>query len=148
MLDLFAGSGSLGLEALSRGARSVCFVDVSRAAQMAIQDNLRNLEPSDVRIIKQDAFEFLRKNGEIFGWIFCDPPYERVDYARLLKALTDSAALGPDSLLILESDRYHSLIVPAELDLIDQRKFGDTLIHFIRRRQPETEREDELPPAS
>jgi 16S rRNA (guanine966-N2)-methyltransferase len=148
VLDLYAGSGALGLEALSRGARSVCFVDLSRHSQGAIHDNLRNLETNTVRMIKQDAFDFLRKTNESFGWIFCDPPYDRVDYARLLEALVESIALGPEALLILESDRYHSLVIPAALDLIDQRKFGDTIIHFIKRHKSGSKPEDKLPPAS
>jgi 16S rRNA (guanine966-N2)-methyltransferase len=147
VLDLYAGSGSLGLEALSRGARSVCFVDISRRAHKTILDNLRNLEAADVRIIAQDVFEFLRKNQQVFAWVFCDPPYDRVDYVKLLRALGDSTALQADSLLILESDRYHSLIIPEDLELLDQRKFGDTVIYFLRRRLT-SEGENELPPAS
>jgi 16S rRNA (guanine966-N2)-methyltransferase len=148
VLDLYAGSGSLGLEALSRGARSACFVDISKASQSAIRDNLRNPELGAVRIIKQDAFEFLRKTTDTFGWIFCDPPYDGVDYGRLLWVLIHSAALGTDSLLILESDRYHTLVIPEELELIDKRKFGDTVIHFLKKRPPGPPPQDELPPAS
>jgi 16S rRNA (guanine966-N2)-methyltransferase len=148
VLDLYAGSGSLGLEALSRGARSVCFVDISKAAQGAIRDNLRDHELGAVQIFKQDAFEFLRKTTDTFGWIFCDPPYDGVDYGRLLHALIQSTALGSESLLILESDRYHALVIPEELELIDKRKFGDTVIHFLKKRPSEPPPQDELPPAS
>jgi 16S rRNA (guanine966-N2)-methyltransferase len=148
VLDLYAGSGSLGLEALSRGARGACFVDISKAAQGAIRDNLRHQDLDSVRIIKQDAFEFLRKTSDTFSWIFCDPPYDRVDYTRLLRALIESSALGADSLLILESDRYHTLVIPEELELIDKRKFGDTIIHFLKKRPPGLPLSDELPPAS
>jgi 16S rRNA (guanine966-N2)-methyltransferase len=148
VLDLYAGSGSLGLEALSRGARSACFVDISRHAQDAIRDNLREKDLSAVRIIKQDALDFLRKSTETFDWIFCDPPYDGVDYTKLLQALIHSTTLGKDSLLILESDRYHALVIPEELELIDKRKFGDTIIHFLKKRPPGPRPINELPPAS
>lgn len=143
VLDLFAGSGALGIEALSRGARKVSFVDASRRAIACIQSNLPQESVEAGRLIRQDALMFLRKSEESFDWIFCDPPYLRVDYDKLLRTLTKSAAFGADSLLILETDRFHTLTIPPELTRIDQRKFGDTVIHFLKRAvddQPEYKR--------
>jgi 16S rRNA (guanine(966)-N(2))-methyltransferase RsmD len=133
VLDLYAGSGALGLEALSRGARRAQFVDLSRRALATIKDNLRGHDSSNVILSQQDALEFLRKAKQPFDWIFCDPPYHKVSYLRLLQAIGKSEALGADSLLILESDRFHTFELPPTLQAIDRRKFGDTIIHFIKR---------------
>ncbi|RJP77660.1 MAG: 16S rRNA (guanine(966)-N(2))-methyltransferase RsmD [Candidatus Zixiibacteriota bacterium] len=133
VLDLYAGSGSLGLEALSRGARSACFVDLSRHALAAIRDNLRGKEAGAVGLVKADALDFLRREKRSYDWIFCDPPYNRVDYPALLEALKRSETLGPLSLLILESDRYHPFEIPSGLVLESRRQFGDTIIHFLHR---------------
>ncbi len=132
VLDLYAGSGSLGLEALSRGAHYVCFVDISQKALLTIKGNLQNKPAQNVRLVREDALVFLRKSENVFDWIFCDPPYNEVDYARLLTALSRSLMLHPQTLLILEMDRFHHLELPDSLNSIDQRKFGDTIIHFIK----------------
>jgi len=133
VLDLFAGSGALGIEALSRGASSVCFVDVSRHALRCIQTNLPGDVAPNCRLVHQDALEFLKKASSPFDWIFCDPPYEGVDYPGLLRAFCATSALGAHSLLILETDRFHTMPFPPELTRIDQRKFGDTVIYFLKR---------------
>ena len=133
ILDLYAGSGALGLEALSRGARRAHFVDISRRAVSAIKDNLRGHDSSGTVFSQQDAIEFLRKVKRPYDWIFCDPPYNKVSYVRLLQAVNKSAALAKDSLLILETDRFHAFELPPGLQTLDRRKFGDTVIHFIKR---------------
>ena len=133
ILDLYAGSGALGLEALSRGARRAQFVDISHRAVGAIKDNLRGRESSLAAFSEQDAIEFLRKVKRPYDWIFCDPPYNKVSYVRLLQTISKSAALAEDSLLILETDRFHTFELPQALQAIDRRKFGDTVIHFIKR---------------
>jgi 16S rRNA (guanine966-N2)-methyltransferase len=108
-------------------------VDISRRAISAIKDNLRRHDLADVTFSQQDALEYLQKANRPFHWIFCDPPYTRANYGALLMALSQSAALGPESLLILESDRFHTFELPPTLRAIDRRKFGDTIIHFIKR---------------
>lgn len=133
VLDLYAGSGALGLEALSRGAVMCCFVDVSKRALRTIESNLAGKTNQGVRLLHQDALNFLRRSESAFDWIFCDPPYEGVDFPRLIKEFVNSAALNQESLLILETDRFHQISLPSELICVDQRKFGDTLIHFIKR---------------
>ena len=133
VLDLYAGSGALGIEALSRGAVGAWFVDRSRSALGVIEANLTGRTTPGVSLVRQDSLEFLRRAKSSFDWIFCDPPYAGVDFGELMRAFSASSALGPDSLLILETDRYHRINLPPDLISIDQRKFGDTVIHFIRR---------------
>jgi 16S rRNA (guanine966-N2)-methyltransferase len=133
VLDLFAGSGALGIEALSRGARSAVFVDISRDSLRCIQANLAGKDIRNYRLIRRDAMKFLHSPSPPFHWIFCDPPYDKVNYPGLLTRFADSAAMNHSSLLILESSRFHALALPPALEEVDQRKFGDTVVHFIRR---------------
>ena len=79
VLDLFAGSGALGLEALSRGAASATFVESDRAALEAIDRNLEKLGLQGARIVRGDAVEYLAKTSDRYDVVFIDPPYEKDD---------------------------------------------------------------------
>ncbi len=134
VLDLYAGSGSLGIEALSRGARTAWFVDLSKKSLNAVRANLEGRgEGLDVRLIRRDAIAFLPKIRRSFDWVFCDPPFYTVDLLKLVTAFASSEAVGEETLVILEIDRFHTLPVPDELTLIDRRKFGDSIVHFLKR---------------
>jgi 16S rRNA (guanine(966)-N(2))-methyltransferase RsmD len=133
ILDVYAGSGSLGIEALSRGAKSACFVDRSRRALGCIESNLAGKGAEGVKLIYQDSIKFLHSTPLTFDWIFCDPPYEAVKLSELIDTFASSRALGSKTLLVLETDRYHTFTVPAELAVIDRRKFGDTVVYIIGR---------------
>jgi 16S rRNA (guanine966-N2)-methyltransferase len=126
VLDLFAGSGALAIEALSRGALSATLVDSSAAAVATIGRNLSELG-LDAEVRRQRVHPFLeraRLDGRQYDLVFVDPPY------RLGEPLTAAIApvLAQGSRVVVESDRR----APLELDLplIDRRKYGDTLIHF------------------
>jgi 16S rRNA (guanine966-N2)-methyltransferase len=129
-LDLFAGSGALGIEALSRGAAEVTFVDSSSAAVAAIHRNLESLGArGEVR--SQRALPFLesaRSRARQYDLVLLDPPYRQA--AGLGRELT--AALGPvlapGARVVAESDRRAPLDL--ELDLLDERRYGDTLIRI------------------
>ncbi|MBU1651819.1 16S rRNA (guanine(966)-N(2))-methyltransferase RsmD, partial [bacterium] len=77
ILDLYAGSGSLGIEALSRGAVSVAFVETSRQALRILAGNLPEPDEPAIEFIQQDVFEFLNQTIHSFDIIFCDPPYNK-----------------------------------------------------------------------
>jgi 16S rRNA (guanine(966)-N(2))-methyltransferase RsmD len=130
VLDLFAGSGALGLEALSRGAADVTFVDSAPAALRALRANLEALG-ADAEVVRADAVRWLRTascRGRQYSLVFLDPPYRRA--ATLGAALSDvlPPVLGTDALVVSESDRR----APLELTIptIDERRYGDTLIRF------------------
>lgn len=135
VLDLYAGSGSLGIEALSRGARTVWFVDRSRKSLLAVRSNLESKEPPapEIRLLRRDIVTFLNKVERSFDWVFCDPPFYKVDLWKLVTAFEASTATGKNSLIVLETDRFHTLAMPEQLALVDRRKFGDSIIHFIKR---------------
>ena len=130
VLDLFAGSGALGLEALSRGAQSAVFVDDAAAATRAIQANLDTLG-ADADVRKIDALRFLtaaRDHGAQYDLIFLDPPYRLAE--RLAPALSEAlpAVLAPGAVAVAESDRRAPLAL--DLPLHDERRYGDTLIRI------------------
>ena len=85
VLELFAGSGALGFEALSRGAKSCIFVDISRSSQKAIEENIKKLGyENKASFIKSDAIKFLRNYSMSFDIILADPPYDYENYDELL----------------------------------------------------------------
>jgi 16S rRNA (guanine966-N2)-methyltransferase len=130
VLDLFAGSGALGIEALSRGAESAVFVDDAPAAMRAIRGNLEALGiDADVR--RSDALRFLGAapgSGAQYDLVFLDPPYRLADTLadRLSEALP--AVLAPGAVAVAESDRRAPLAL--DLPLLDERRYGDTLIRI------------------
>jgi 16S rRNA (guanine966-N2)-methyltransferase len=130
VLDLFAGSGALAIEALSRGASGAVLVDSSAAAVAAIHRNLEAVGV-DAEVRRQDALTYLeraRESARLYDLVFLDPPYRHA--SELGKRL--SAALGPvlasDARVVTESDRRAPLELG--LDLLDERRYGDTLIRI------------------
>jgi len=130
VLDLFAGSGALAIEALSRGASGAVLVDSSPSAVAAIRRNLEAVDV-DAEVRRQDALTYLeraRKDARLYDLVFLDPPYRHA--SALGKQL--SAALGPvlasGARVATESDRRAPLEL--DLELLDERRYGDTLIRI------------------
>jgi 16S rRNA (guanine966-N2)-methyltransferase len=136
VLDLYSGTGNLGLEALSRGAKSVDFVENHRASVQIILKNIELLGVEDeVEIHRMEALEFLtRRKGEPFDIILADPPFPSRICAETIKKCGESAAAGPETLVIIE----HSKQEPLEpqigaMECIDTRQYGDKFLSFYRR---------------
>jgi 16S rRNA (guanine(966)-N(2))-methyltransferase RsmD len=130
VLDLFAGSGALGLEALSRGAASATFVDSAPASVTTVRANLEALG-GEAEVRRSDALRFLRAaQGETrqYDLVLLDPPYRQAE--RLGRELSEAlpAVLAPSALVISESD--HRAPLPLDLPLKDERRYGDTLIRI------------------
>jgi 16S rRNA (guanine966-N2)-methyltransferase len=129
VLDLFAGSGALGLEALSRGAERATFVDRAPAAIRAVRANLEALGATaqvharDVRAFLRDA----RAAGGPYDLVFLDPPYR--DAAGLGPALELAPLLAEGGRVVSESDRREPIALPA-LEVLDERRYGDTMIRI------------------
>jgi 16S rRNA (guanine966-N2)-methyltransferase len=125
VLDLYAGSGALGIEALSRGAESAVFVERDQRALAALRRNLEAVgaEP-DVR--RQDVLRFLARPEGTFDLVFCDPPYD--DAPRVAAPLSEAlpAMLGENARIVTESDKRNPLVL--SLPLVVERAYGDTRI--------------------
>ena len=130
VLDLFAGSGALGIEALSRGAAAATFVDSAPAAIRAVRANLEALG-AEAEVRRSDARRFLggaSGAARQYDLVFLDPPYRLA--GRLGGELTAAlpAVLAPGAAVIAESDRRAPLEL--ELPILDERRYGDTLIRI------------------
>jgi 16S rRNA (guanine966-N2)-methyltransferase len=137
VLDLFAGSGALAIEALSRGAASATLVDSSPAAIAAARLNVRALSLTGVEFHRADALAFLRRaraRARQYDLVFIDPPYRLASAFgdRLSEPLMPVLAVG--ARVVFESGRR----APAELalPLLDERRYGETLIRIHGTRQP------------
>ena len=122
VLDLFAGSGALGLEALSRGAASVTFVEADRAACRTIADNLAKLKLTGARVTCADAVWTLRQETRAYDLVLVDPPYE--DWVELEPRLAEHLprVLAPDGLLVVETGARDEPSLP--LRLRTSRRYG------------------------
>ena len=130
VLDLFAGSGALGIEALSRGASEADLVDSSATAVEAIRRNLDALSAEAV-VRRQDALAFLeraRRDARQYDLVFLDPPYRRASALGLELSAALTPVLGADARVVAESDRRAPLEL--DLELLDERRYGDTLIRI------------------
>jgi len=131
VLDLFAGSGALGLEAVSRGAAEATFVDSSPAAVRAVRANLEALG-IDAEVRRADARAFLRNAraaGRQYDLVFLDPPYQRAGAVAEALAGDLAAVLAPQARIVVESDRRSPLELPLPLQV--DRRYGDTVIRIF-----------------
>jgi 16S rRNA (guanine966-N2)-methyltransferase len=130
VLDLFAGSGALAIEALSRGAAEATLVETAPGAIAVVRRNLDALElTAEVR--RQSATAFLgtaRNDGRQYDLIFLDPPYRRASELGPVLSAMIPAVLAPAGRLVSESDRRSPLDL--DLPLVDERRYGDTLIRI------------------
>ena len=137
VLDLYAGTGALGLEALSRGAREVVFVDHSAAALRVLKANLDALGVrSATQVRKSDAqraFRELERRAGPFDVVLLDPPYASEELAWALPRLVEARCLAAQGLIVVERDRRGDLPLPAGLRRMGSRRYGDTLIDVLER---------------
>lgn len=137
VLDLFAGTGSLTIEALSRGAESAVLIDVARDAARLIEENLDALGfAARSRVLTMSVFKaarMLARDGEIFDLIFLDPPYDQGLVGEALKVIAAEGLLAENGVVVAEQsvrekavERYGALI------LADRRRYGDTLLAFYK----------------
>lgn len=139
VLDLFAGTGALSLEALSRGARSAVLVDMDRAAGAAIRKNMETSRLSEkCRLIPRNyhaAMDALATEGARFDLVFIDPPYKMENTGEMCAALYDKGLLAEAFLLVVEHRKGRAPMLDARFEAFDLRHYGDTEITFVRRAQ-------------
>ncbi|MBN1154832.1 16S rRNA (guanine(966)-N(2))-methyltransferase RsmD [candidate division KSB1 bacterium] len=136
VLDLFAGTGSLGLEALSRGAATAVFVEKNRNVSQILSSNISKLKfDANSQVIVNDVFSFLKKKHEFYHYfdlIFADPPYYSNDYDKLLNLISEKQWLIEHGLLVVEHDVHLNLMDSYDnIRLIRSKKAGITAISIF-----------------
>ena len=129
-LDIFCGSGAIGIEALSRGAREVVFVDNSPAAVQAVRANLTKTRLTGEVLLCSAEKAIIRLEGRRFDIIFLDPPYGLGILAHIQEAA--AGLLAPGGIMAAESALREQVIPPHGFTLIDSRKYGQTKISFMK----------------
>jgi 16S rRNA (guanine(966)-N(2))-methyltransferase RsmD len=133
VLDLFAGSGALGIESLSRGAASVTFVDREPRGLAILRQNLDALDLKErARVVRGDVVRWLEASPDEIkraGFVFLDPPYDDMVLDRALKAI-DREVSG--ATVLAEHSRRHELPTLARLQVDRQRRYGDTMVTVLR----------------
>ena len=138
VLDLFAGTGALGIEALSRGASRATFVERDHRALSALHRNLREFSLAErARVLDSRVALALQRlseeKGDKFSWVFVDPPYAAGEVEPVLALLSGGKVLDNGAVVIVEHDRHH---LPPEkvgtLEMVDRRFYGDTGVSFFR----------------
>jgi 16S rRNA (guanine(966)-N(2))-methyltransferase RsmD len=135
VLDLFGGTGQLGIEALSRGAQSAVFVDASEKACALIKENLKRTKLQDCgKVIRSDYVEYLDRCREKFDIVFLDPPYAEVFLENALKRLSEIDILQTGGIIIAERplDKELPWVFPGFTRSKDY-KYGKTLLTIYRR---------------
>jgi len=135
VLDLFAGSGALALEAISRGAAFAALCDVRSDAAKVIERNIALVRAeSRTLLIRADWREALTKlRGRRFSLVFLDPPYRMLDvYSAAAEALRAQNLLAPGAVLVMERKAKSPLTLPDGFEIFDERRYGDTSVALIR----------------
>lgn len=147
VLDLFAGTGALSLESVSRGAQAAVLVDMDRAACAAIRKNMESTRLGDkCRLIARDfraALDALARDGRCFDVVFIDPPYKMENTGEICAALYDKGLLAQAFLLVVEHRKGAGPALDDRFEAFDLRSYGDTQITFVRRAAQRTQTQDE-----
>jgi len=131
VLDLFAGTGALGLEALSRGAQSVVFIEQARTALDCLAKNLAGFQPAPVTTtVRGEVLRELARLTGPFDLIFADPPYG-TDNLPMLETVHQRRLLAPSGLFILESAKRDAVLLPADWRLHREAIYGDTRVSYL-----------------
>lgn len=129
VLDLFAGTGALGLEALSRGAKHVTFVDDGRVAGRILRENIQTLGcKAAVKLINRDATRLTPTDAPC-QLVFLDPPYGKGLGDKALRAAQEQGWIAAEALIVWEEAEPQE--APDGFELLDQKRYGDTWISFL-----------------
>lgn len=137
VLDLFAGTGNLGLESWSRGAEAITFIDESKESLRLVESNIAKCRAqADCTVIKGNAvnvIDRLYRQGQRFDFAFCDPPYNKGWLDKIAAALKAAPLFNEGGYLIVERACHEEItLLPREYELVRSEKYGETLIDFIR----------------
>jgi len=136
-LDLFAGSGSLGLEALSRGAKKVIFVELVNKNVLTIKKNIELISPEQdkIELIQNKASKWIPHffNNELRCVAFLDPPFSSDEYTPILEKLSVTSAVKKGSIIVIQSPQYKKIIFPKNLEILKHRRYGSVMLHILEK---------------
>ena len=133
VLDLFAGSGNLGIEALSEGASFAYLVDSNSKAIKVIKENINNIGITDIEVIHSDYKEALKSFNNKFDLIFLDPPYNTDYIEKSIKLIEDNNLLNDDGIIVCESDAIDKIIYSDVFKKVKEKKYGDKYIVLLQK---------------
>ena len=134
VLDLFSGTGSFGLECLSRKAEKVFFIEKEKDAIRILKKNIKKLGlENKIKIFTDDVFKIIKENDLLnskFNLIFCDPPFKNDDVRILIKLINDKNLLAKDGAIILHRNKNTKEILDNKLKVLEERIYGNSKIIF------------------
>jgi len=129
VLDLFSGFGSLGIEALSRGAEKADFVEINKSHLKVVEQNLKKAKLFDLaELYNQDAYLYLKNCSQKYDIIFMDPPYQKDMSAEAIELIIENDLLKAKGLIISERSESEKVEEYEELNIIKNKKYGNSLI--------------------
>jgi 16S rRNA (guanine966-N2)-methyltransferase len=137
VLDLFAGSGGLGIEAISRGMDTLYSVDKAYNAFRVVKENVDSLKIEDAHVLKMDYRKAIDKFNEdhiVFDLVFLDPPYRMKINKGIMETLAKNGNLSKDALIVVEDVKEERLSFEAPFECTKERDFGITVMQFVRYR--------------
>jgi 16S rRNA (guanine966-N2)-methyltransferase len=133
VLDLYAGSGSFGLEAISRGAKKTIFIESSPESYKILLQNIKSLDCSiNSKPVKTDVKSFLEGNTDKFDLIFCDPPFKNENTELIVKNIIEKGMLNDGGLLVFRSN-YKKDFNSTGLEIFREKKIGISYIYIMRK---------------
>tara|TARA_B100000945_G_scaffold74401_1_gene57114 strand:+ start:1531 stop:2088 length:558 start_codon:yes stop_codon:yes gene_type:complete len=137
-LDLFAGTGALGLEALSRGAKKVIFIEASQKNMAVLKQNIESISPekSSFELAKDNSAQWLSRFKDP-GYpcvVFLDPPFYGNEYELILNKLHVLKSIRQGSLIVVESNQAREILFPKALQLLKHRRYGSVNLDILRRK--------------
>ncbi len=134
VLDLFAGTGALGIEALSRGAAFALFVEEAAEARALIRANVETLQLTGItKIFRRDATKLGDRGAfEPFSLVFCDPPYGKGFAEKALASARKGGWITKDALLLVEESVAAKFTAPEGFEILERREYDDTEMAFLR----------------
>ena len=134
ILDLYAGTGSFGLECLSRQAKSVCFIEKEKNAVEILEKNIVKLKVKNkIKIFFNDIFELIKKQDIFeskFDLIFCDPPFKDMNVEKLIELIFNKNLLNKNGIIILHRNKTTKVKLPNYFKIVDERVYGISKIIF------------------
>jgi 16S rRNA (guanine966-N2)-methyltransferase len=128
-LDLFAGSGMIGFEAISRGVTFATGVEKDKFALLGLRANIKKLKFENYELIAADAISFLKHNSEEYQVVFADPPYDYKLYNELVETVFEYGTLAENGLLIVEHDKFNNF--DNHPNFIEKKKYGNVIFSFF-----------------